>query len=1324
MFLRSFAVFSFMAVIFSASAAQIYVVNGNADAAEPYDSKDNAAASIQAAINYAAAGDEIIIAASGDAYGSFTVNKGVTVRGESGNFHDVLVVGTDSAANTVTISSSAAVLSSITVKGGLRCIYNSGGGIVTNCYATGGNPAVKQNGSGHGIYNNNGKVLDSVIDGCRSSDHFAGIGYYQTGANALGDRLTITNNYANQTFGNWSDENSNFGAHGAAIMGGILRNSIIARNLPKAMNHMSGWYISTGVYAKNARVINCTIYGNTSPTTTTRAFAALTGTGGRFENCIIDNNLCGTAVANWGFTSADFINCATAPVAGLGVGNINIADAGWSFSSSERVLNAEDGSTLIDAGLNSSTVEDVGLVDYYGNPRTVNSIVDIGHEECQPGIISARYISTEGFVGFAPFSTTLKAFTSGKTEGVVYYWDLDGDESADIYGSDKSVIDYVFNESKDVSVTLYVTNSVGNSAKMMQIFSIKTMLQYVDSASSNPQPPYATPETAATTLQAAIDTAVEGGTIIIRKGSVLKYTVPININKKLTIVGETGDFNDCIIDTSGAHRILNILHPEVVLSSVTVRNGNYNNDSQCGAGITIHDGGTVTNCRITACIGYGAGTGVYNNNGHIVDCVIDNIKMHDTSNGNSQNYNYKGLGIWQSGVNAITERCIITNCYSPVLFAWANNHAGGAVYLTGGTIRNCYIANNFAGKMVGNTASARLTTGLYASGSSIVDNCTILNNTTEGSTRNLAYGLNLVGAAIARNCIVLENGDGFAETNNWIGAVGAFTNMLSTSVEEIAGGVEANARSYIIDPISKIAVCPVESGAIGAGAVLDWMANDIDLFGNGRISGSLPDIGCVESDKLGVYCSFSADKMKGLDAFTSTFTPNVAGEGVTASLTYCWDFGDGSEVVSRTTSDPVEHTFAYPDTDYGEKIVTLTVRDSQGDAVASFSDLITLAPTRVYAANGNSNAKYPYSTPETAAPNIQTAINAAYDGSEVIVLPSSSYYNVSSATLVIKRNIILSGSTGNYKDVVIDANNKRRVMLITAKNALVRNVTISRGNGSNNTHSPRGASIKMTGSEIRNCRITGASGNDGLLAQGIWCENGRVIGCVFDNNKNGNGHCVGLGIHALGRSAFIDRCVFTNNNSTTGFYHWDQYRIAVVAIYEGTIRNSLIAHNTYGTASACGTGVGAIGLYGSAATIENTVVVSNRWKSGEYVNIRGGVALENACTVINSIIDENYAPAGLSNHIVLNNSKVNYSATNPYEGIGENNMLSSAGDYAFVPGGKFLLPLSSPLIGAGLNLPWMETALDLYGGKRRVRLNVDIGCFENQTRPATFLLMR
>ena len=73
----------------------------------------------------------------------------------------------------------------------------------------------------------------------------------------------------------------------------------------------------------------------------------------------------------------------------------------------------------------------------------------------------------------------------------------------------------------------------------------------------------------------------------------------------------------------------------------------------------------------------------------------------------------------------------------------------------------------------------------------------------------------------------------------------------------------------------------------------------------------------MESDKLGVYCSFIADKVNGLDSFTAKFTPAVAGEMVSSGFIYYWDFGDGSEGVSKTPPDAVEHAFAYPDTSYG-----------------------------------------------------------------------------------------------------------------------------------------------------------------------------------------------------------------------------------------------------------------------------------------------------------------------------------------------------------------------------------------------------------------------
>ena len=53
-----------------------------------------------------------------------------------------------------------------------------------------------------------------------------------------------------------------------------------------------------------------------------------------------------------------------------------------------------------------------------------------------------------------------------------------------------------------------------------------------------------------------------------------------------------------------------------------------------------------------------------------------------------------------------------------------------------------------------------------------------------------------------------------------------------------------------------------------------------------------------------------------------------------------------------------------------------------------------------------------------------------------------------------------------------------------------------------------------------------------------------------------------------------------------------------------------------------------------------------------------------------------------------------------------------------------MLPPGSKLVGKGVNLPWAETALDLYGGARHVGRRVDVGCLEDQTRPATMILLR
>ena len=1316
-----------------------YVDEHSANPVAPYLTPETAATDIQAAVNAATVGGYVHVLPG--TYSPFVLNKYLFVIGETGNRDDVIVDG-KTASRCIDITDKLGYVASMTATRGAAGTGARGvnirivdGGTVTNVHSTLGNRKggyASENIYGGGIYNKNGTVVDCLIDGCYAYNHSAGIGYAQEGAAAIGERLVITNNTANLTY-SWG---SSTGGGGVWLNGGILRDSVIAfNNIGAWTQNTAGNIGATGARVIGGRLVNCTVYGNVAGNDVSTYYAGVvTESAGKVENCIIAGNGCAknATVANWDGVAANFRHCATTPLIGLSADNVDITTALWSFSTTDGVLDAS--SPLVDAGVVAGTAADLGATDLFGRARIDNGAPDIGHEEFQTGALAVPFASSAGYLSIGPLSTTLTASPRGATEGLVYYWDTDGDGVTDVSGADKGQIAYELATPGDIVVTLCATNGAGLGVRSSRLFQMKVKTQYVGSAAANPVPPYATPATAANDLQTVLDAAVDGGEIVILSGSRLTPSSLIVIKKAVTIRGETGDFRDAVVAATGSHPMFEIAHPDAVLSSFTVSGGIYNGN---GAGIMIDNGGTVTNCRVTACTGFGTGVGVYNNNGLLADCVIDGINMHNTSNGNSQDFDYKGLGLYQSGANALADRCVITNCFSPVLFPSANKKVGAAAYIAGGALRNSFIAENDAGKPVDPSATALAASGVLATDSAVVDNCTILHNFTQGSGRGAVPGIRLTESAVARNCIVLGNGDGFAETNEWAGAAASFTALLSSDVTGVADGVLASGEVLAIDPRDGKPVLPVGSPAIDAGVALDWMgAGAEDLRRGNRAAGARPDIGCVEAGPDGLVCSFTASTLKGTDSFEATFAPSVSDAASSGPLVYEWNFGDGSAPVVASSATPVSHTFAYPDTAYGVKTVTLTVRAAGDTPAASFARAVTLAPARVYAANGNAAAAYPYATPETAAPNIQAAVNAAFDGSEVLVLPSANNYNLS-ATLVIDKDITLTGASGDFHDVVINGNpqnnTSRRTMLITARNALVQNVTIRRGRGSSNIHSTRGASVLMTGSELRNCRVTEASVSDGNIAHGVFCVNGRIVDCLFDHNWNGGGHTVGGGVLALGQSSFVDRCVFTNNNSK-GFYHWRQYKVAVVAVYDGTVRNCLVAHNNYGAATVVGTAACAIGLYAEAATVENCTVVSNRYatKSDVFPALAAGICATAGSRIVNCVVDANMTPTSTTdttpmpfNRYLVGGSTFSYCATSPLEGLGgDGNFTPVEGDWTSLPGRRAVLPLGSKLVGKGVNLPWAETALDLYGGARHIGRRVDVGCLEDQTRPATMILLR
>lgn len=218
----------------------------------------------------------------------------------------------------------------------------------------------------------------------------------------------------------------------------------------------------------------------------------------------------------------------------------------------------------------------------------------------------------------------------------------------------------------------------------------------------------------------------------------------------------------------------------------------------------------------------------------------------------------------------------------------------------------------------------------------------------------------------------------------------------------------------------------------------------------------------------------------------------------------------------------------------------------------------------------------------------------------------------------------------------------------------------------------------------------------------------------------------GLGVQAMGLSALVDGCVFTNNNSG-GFYSWSQFRVGVITALDATVRNCYIAHNNFGHASAVSSGYVGVGIFAEGAIIENCTVVSNRFtaQNDEYPNASAGVCGHSGAVFINNVVEDNYSPSGLNNYRFNSTVSITNCATKPIDTLTGSGLITAAeGDYIAIPGKPLVVPSSSTLIGKGYNMPWMETAYDLFGNKRRVRKNVDIGCIENQNRPATIFLVQ
>ena len=217
-----------------------------------------------------------------------------------------------------------------------------------------------------------------------------------------------------------------------------------------------------------------------------------------------------------------------------------------------------------------------------------------------------------------------------------------------------SVILTAFNETYPAGVSDSITVHVGPAT------------HFVNGNNPTPVPPYVTWATAANTIQDAVDTANNGGTIIVANG-VYRLNSPVAVRKSIVIQSVNGP-ETTIVNGNKSVSCFNLYNYNTTLSGFTITDGN--NMFYFGAGGVICDDTTpvITNCIIrgNSASYYGGGTvfGTFNN-------------CHITEN-SAEMY---GGGTFYSTVN----NCLISENSA--------NTAGGAY---GGTIQNCTIVDNVA----------------------------------------------------------------------------------------------------------------------------------------------------------------------------------------------------------------------------------------------------------------------------------------------------------------------------------------------------------------------------------------------------------------------------------------------------------------------------------------------------------------------------------------------------------------------------------------------------------------------------------------------------
>jgi hypothetical protein len=693
-------------------------------------------------------------------YGSLTnrvvINKAVTVQSVNGpgvtaiqGYQVPSSTNGDSAVRCVYLTNNAMLVGFMITNGATRTsgdIFQEqiGGGawcesssaIVSNCVIS-GNAAGDSGGgafggtlklcvlAGNSVPSVGGGAYNSMLNDCTITGNYAGWGGGGSGA-FWWDPSSITLNHCTLS-GNLS-ANVGGGAYGGVLNLCVLSSNLVVKitgdgasggadsseldgcllsgnqadygggaqscNLQNCVvtNNYATW---DGGGVRSCYDVNCTIIDNTAGRTGGGADSS------ELDNCIIYFNAT-LSNANYSLDTCSFNYSCTTPFPDNGTGNF--ADDPFFADSAGGDLHLQSNSPCVNAGRNSYVTH---ANDFDGKPRIIGLVVDVGaYEFPTPVAIAASY--TNVTIGFTV------NFTSQIYAGTVSSFFIDFGDGTTVSNQLSAAHSWAVPGDRLVTLTAFSDLYPGGVSGTC-IVHVDAGIYYVSLGNTNPVPPYASWDTAATNIQDAIDAILQPtATVMVTNGIYStggrvmygSMTNRVVVSKTITLKSVNGPgataiqgnspIGDsavrCVYLTNGASLIGFTLS-----NGATRKTGDYNHEEDGGGVWCESNNSVISNCIFTANSAWDAGGGIAR--GTLINCLLTNNSSFNvgggtfastlnncTLSGNFADYNGGGIygDTWRNP--STLNNCILNNNHSA--------YVGGGAY--GGTLNYCIISNNVA----------------------------------------------------------------------------------------------------------------------------------------------------------------------------------------------------------------------------------------------------------------------------------------------------------------------------------------------------------------------------------------------------------------------------------------------------------------------------------------------------------------------------------------------------------------------------------------------------------------------------------------------------